>query len=120
MKGGWSAPGVRTVRRSVEKMTRDIFAFGGLHDVKGGRSAPGVRTVCRSVEKMTRDIFASGGLHDVIGGNLGACLNGDYLGGNQVNLGIKITVSTCSSLLGGLHSPNHKHYIYIHIYLVLV
>jgi len=45
VKGGWSAPGVWTVRRSVEKMTRDDFASGGLHDVKGGRSAQGERTV---------------------------------------------------------------------------
>jgi hypothetical protein len=55
-----------------------------------------------------------------IGGNLGACLNRDYLGGNQVNLRIKITVSILSTLLGALHSPNHKPWIYIHIYLVLV
>ena len=40
--------------------------------------------------------------------------------GNQVNLGIKITVSILSTLLSGLHSSNHKPYIYIHIYLVLV
>ena len=45
MKDGRSAPGARTVRRSVEKMTRDVFASGGLHVVKGGWSAQGVRTV---------------------------------------------------------------------------
>ena len=45
VKGGRSAPGVRTVRRSVEKMTRDDFASGGLHDVKGRRFAQGVRMV---------------------------------------------------------------------------
>ena len=45
MKGGRSASGEWTVRRSVEKMTRDDFASGGLHDVKGGRSTQGVRTV---------------------------------------------------------------------------
>ena len=54
------------------------------------------------------------------GGNLGACLSKDLPGGNQVNLGIKITMSTLSTLLGGLHSPNHKPCIYIYIYLVPV
>ena len=29
----------------LRKMTRDVFASGGLHVVKGGRSAQGVRTV---------------------------------------------------------------------------
>ena len=65
---GRSGPGERTVRRSVENLTRDVLGLWWDLRVKGGRSAIGVRTVRRSVEKMTRDDFASGGLHDVKGG----------------------------------------------------
>ena len=36
---GRSGQGERTVRWSLNNLTRDDFASGGLHDVKGGRSA---------------------------------------------------------------------------------
>ena len=65
---GRSGPGARTVRRSLNKLTRDVLGLWWDLRVKGGWSGPGVRTVRRSVEKMTRDVFASGGLHDVKGG----------------------------------------------------
>ena len=42
---GRSGPWTRTVRRSLNFLTRDFFASGGLHIVKGGRSAQGGRTV---------------------------------------------------------------------------
>jgi len=58
VKGGRSAPGVWTVRRSVEKMTRDDFASGGLHDVKGGQSAQGERTVRPSTFSLPRGVVS--------------------------------------------------------------
>ena len=45
LDGGRSGLWTRTVRRSLNFLTRDIFASGGLHVVKGGRSAQGMRTV---------------------------------------------------------------------------
>ena len=65
---GRSSPGVRTVRRSLNFLTRDVLGPWWDLRVKGGRSAIGVRTVLRIVEKITRDVFASGGLHVVKGG----------------------------------------------------
>ena len=53
VNGRRSAPGVWTVRRSVEKMTRDDFASGGLHDVKGGRSAPQTLSLSRDVVSLS-------------------------------------------------------------------
>ena len=64
---GRSGPWTRTVRRSLNFLTRDVLGPWWDLRVKGGRSAIGERTVRRSVEKMTRDVFASGGLHVVKG-----------------------------------------------------
>ena len=60
VKGGRSAIGVRTVRRSVEKMSRDDFASGGLHVVKAdgplkgcGRSAPQTLSLSRDAVSLS-------------------------------------------------------------------
>ena len=50
----------RTVRRSVEKLSRDDFASDGLHDVKGGRSAPQTLSLSRDVISLCSECLNGG------------------------------------------------------------
>ena len=50
---GRSGQGERMVCWSLNNLTRDDFASGGLHDVKGGRSAPQTLSLFRDAVSLS-------------------------------------------------------------------